>query len=214
MAQNVTDRLRDEILTERLAPGDRLIELQLAERLGESRSTIRMALVELGKEGLVVRESNRGATVRRVSVAEAIQIAEARAALEGLIAAHAARHATDDDRDLLRRMVRDMRAAVADQRMLDYSNLNTTMHRRLREMSTHDIANDLVRNLVHRGASHQYRLALMPGRAEQSVDEHAAIAEAVINGDPEAADAAMRAHLGSVIDVLRRWAEVELHTRH
>lgn len=185
------------------------MELQLAERFGESRATIRMALVELGKEGLLIRESNRGATVRRISVAEAIQINEARSALEGLIAAHAARNASAEDREEILGIVESMRVAVDSDEMLSYSDLNATLHRRLLEVSGHVIAAELVRNLRDRGASHQYRLALMPGRAEQSLQEHAAIAEAIAAGDEAAAAEAMHAHLDSVINVLRRWALVE-----
>ena len=61
------------------------------------RASVRSALVELATEGLVDRAANRGATVRRITIAEAIQITEARAALESLIARHAARHATAAD---------------------------------------------------------------------------------------------------------------------
>ncbi|MGD9703454.1 MAG: GntR family transcriptional regulator [Acidimicrobiia bacterium] len=208
MPASLTDRLRAEILAGRLPPGERLIELQLTERFHEGRAAIRSALVELEKEGLVVREVNRGATVRRVSITEAIQITEARAAVESLVARHAARNATDADRDELRRIVADMRATVADGQLLAYSNLNATLHQRLREISDHAVANELVRNLRDRAASHQFRLALMPGRAEESLPQHAAIVEAVVAGDEDAAAVAMHAHLESVIGVLRHWEEL------
>ena len=84
---STTDRLRDDILNGDFAAGTRLIELQLTDRYGVGRATIRSAIVELDKEGLVTRETNRGATVRAFSVEEAIQVYEARAALEGLMAA-------------------------------------------------------------------------------------------------------------------------------
>ena len=76
-------------------PGERLIELQLTERYGVGRAAIRAALVELDAEGLVQREANRGAAVRRISVAEAIEITQARAVLEGLIARLAAERASE-----------------------------------------------------------------------------------------------------------------------
>ena len=93
-ADSVTDTLRRHILEGRFEPGDRLLEVGLADHYGVGRSAIRSALVELTTEGLVEREANRGATVRRISAAEAIQITEARAVLESLIARQAARHAT------------------------------------------------------------------------------------------------------------------------
>jgi DNA-binding GntR family transcriptional regulator len=208
MSPTVTDRLRAEILAGRLAPGERLVELQLSERFDEGRAAIRSALVELEKEGLVQREANRGATVKRISLAEAIQITEARAAVESLVARHAARNANEADRAELRAIVAAMRTAVADGQLLTYSNLNATLHQRLREISDHAVANDLVRNLRDRAASHQFRLALMPGRAAESLPQHAAIVEAVVNGDEAAAADAMLHHLDSVIGVLRHWADL------
>ncbi|MGH2477971.1 MAG: FCD domain-containing protein, partial [Candidatus Limnocylindrales bacterium] len=66
-------------------------------------------------------------------------------------------------------------------------------------------ADDLVANLRNRAAHHQFRLALVPGRAAESLAQHGAIVEAVTSADGPAAEAAMRTHLTSVIDVLRHW---------
>ena len=203
----ITDDLRHDILNGVFPPGDRLVELQLTERYRCGRATVRASLVELTAEGLVEREANRGATVRRISVDEAIQITEARAALESLIAAHAARRATDVERIELIWIVVDMGEAVADENTAGYGELNRRFHRRLREISGHSVAADLVANLRDRAAHHQYRLALMPGRAAQSLPQHAAVAAAVEAQDERAAAAAMDAHLRSVIDVLRRWGD-------
>src|SRR6187397_2565964 len=109
----VSDLLRNDILHGDFPPGERLIELQLAERYGVGRSAIRAAIVELGAEGLVIHETNRGAAVRRVSVAEAIEIAEARGALESLLARRAAERATDEERAELAGIIADMRTAVS-----------------------------------------------------------------------------------------------------
>ncbi len=205
---SVTDEIRRDILTGRFEPGDRLLEIPLAERYECGRAAVRSALVELTSEGLVEREANRGATVRRISITEAIQITEARAALESLIAAQAARNATSEDRAELAGIIIDMRAAVRDDRGRDYSGLNALLHRRLCEMSGHTIAAHLVANLRNRAASHQYRLAVMPGRPGESLGQHAAIVEAIVTGDPVVAATAMRDHLQSVIEVLGRWGDI------
>ena len=204
----VVDRIRTEILTGRFAPGERLVELQLSEHFDEGRAAVRSALVELEKEGLVQRATNRGATVRRVSLHEAIQITEARAVLEGLVARHAARQATAADRTALRRLYREMQAAVRAGEHLRYSDLNAALHRRLQSISDHTVANELVRNLRDRAASHHYRLALMPGRSRESLVQHAAIVDAVVAGDEDGAAEAMRIHLDSVISVLLHWADL------
>ncbi len=203
----ITDDLRRDILSGQFEPGDRLLEVPLSEQYECGRAAVRSALVELASEGLIDREANRGATVRRISIDEAIQITEARAALESLIAAQAARNASPQDHAELREIIADMQRAVGEDQGPRYSELNALLHRRLREMSGHEIAAHLVANLRNRAAHHQYRLALMPGRPNESLGQHSAIVDAVVAGDEDGAAAAMGAHLKSVIDVLSRWGD-------
>jgi DNA-binding GntR family transcriptional regulator len=207
MADSVTEELRSDILGGVFMPGERLIELQLSERYDCGRAAVREALVQLESEGLVERQANRGAIVRRVSIAEAIEITEARSALESLITARAARMATDDDRVHLKEIIADMRDAVASDDAARYSDLNLQLHHKLRTMSRHAVANEMVENLRNRAVQNQYRLALMPGRQAVSLEQHAAIVDAVVAADEDAAAAAMTEHLSSVIAVLSQWGD-------
>jgi DNA-binding GntR family transcriptional regulator len=204
-AERVIDGLRGDILSGRVGQGERLVEMELAARYRCGRSGVRSALVTLEKEGLVDRRANRGAIVRRISLAEAIQITEARASLEVLVARHAARNATDDERSELRSIIARMRATIAAGDFADYSELNATLHRRLSEVSRHEVASDLISNLRNRAAHLRFRLALIPGRPRQSLLQHEAIVEAVAGGDEDAAALAMERHIASVLDVLRHW---------
>src|SRR6185503_2143354 len=86
--------LRQAIIGGELMPNERLIELDLAARFGANRVQVRSALSKLEGEGLVVSEPNRGARVRVVTPQEALEITEARAAMEMLVAAKAAERAT------------------------------------------------------------------------------------------------------------------------
>lgn len=202
---SVADRLRDDILRGVFPPGERLIELQLSERYAVGRAAIRSALVELEAQGLVQRETNRGATVRRISVAEAVEITEARAVLESLVARRAAERATEADRKELTALVEEMRAAVERDDRRGYSKLNRTLHAALPRIARHKVADDLIANLRNRAVHHQFQLAVMPGRAAESLAQHAAIVEAVVAGDAKRAEKAMRDHLESVIHALRQW---------
>jgi DNA-binding GntR family transcriptional regulator len=204
-AKRVIDSLRQDILSGRVGQGERLVEIELAKRYRCGRSSVRSALVALEKEGLIDRRANRGATVRRISLAEAIQITEARASLEVLVARHAARHASADERSDLRSIVRTMRATVAAGDYARYSDLNGTLHLRLAEVSRHEVASDLINNLRNRAAHLRFQLALIPGRPQQSMEEHQAIVDAIVRGDEAAAATAMERHIASVLDVLRHW---------
>lgn len=206
-SDTVTDDLRHDILSGEFEPGDRLLEVSLADFYKCGRATVRSALVALTSEGLVEREANRGATVRRISIDEAIQITQARSALEGLIAAEVAKNATPENHTELQQIISDMRAVVSGESGRTYSELNRLFHRRLREMSGHEVAAELVANLRNRAAHHQYRLAVMPGRSAESLDQHAAIVDAVVAGDDQAAANAMGTHLRSVVAVLAKWGD-------
>lgn len=208
-SSTIADEIRSDILSGRFEPGDRLLEVPLADRYRCGRAAVRSALVALSAQGLVEHQANRGATVRRISLAEAIQITQARSALESLIAAEAARHASESDHAELRTIVEKMTAAVDRDDGREYSALNTLLHRRLQEMSGHEVAAQLVANLRDRAAHHQYRLTVMPGRSSESLPQHAAIVDAVVAGDEGEAAAAMTAHLNSVIEVLRRWGDAQ-----
>jgi DNA-binding GntR family transcriptional regulator len=106
------ESLRIAIYRGELTPGQRLVGTELAKRYATSRGTVREAIVLLGNEGLVARERHRGAHVRPVSPAEAVEITEVRAMLEGLCAAKAAAAITANERRELRAIGRGMAEAV------------------------------------------------------------------------------------------------------
>ena len=203
---NVYERLREAIVSGRLQPNQRLVELDLTESFGASRSSVRTALVRLAHDGLVVHERNRGARVRMVDVGEAVEILETRRVLEGLAAAHAATNAKERDVADLRSILDEMRARLEAGDLLAVSDQNAALHRRIRTASGHLTAIRLIEGLNSQIVRFQYRTILVPGRSERSFEEHTAIVEAIAGHDPEAAEAAMRAHLARVADALRQQA--------
>ncbi len=198
----VVDAIRDAITAGDFAPNQRLVEAELSERFGASRAAVRNALLHLSSEGLVERIQNRGARVRAVPLAEAVEITEVRMVLEGLCAAKAAERVTEADRVELRELGARMREAVAGGDVLGYSELNQRLHARIRALSGQATARGVLERLRLQNVHHQFRLAMHPGRPAVSLPQHLAIIEALCAGDPEAAEEATRKHLRSVIEAL------------
>ncbi|MEU3454960.1 GntR family transcriptional regulator [Micromonospora sp. NPDC006766] len=198
------DTLRTAMMNGDLAPGQRLVEAELAESFNVSRASLRAALFDLAAEGLVERIPNRGARVRVISVPEAVAITECRMVLEGLCAAKAAEQVTDEQIAELTDLGDRMQRAVADGDPMTYSALNRELHRLVREHAAQPVASGLLDRLNGQLVRHQFRLALRAGRPQVSLREHLAIIDAIARRDPADAEAAARAHLTSVIAALRQ----------
>lgn len=197
------EHLRHGIVSGELLPGERLLEEDLSARLGIGRAAVRMALVRLEHDGLVERERNRGARVRRVSEGEAVEIIEARAALEGLAARHAARNADEAAVEELRGIISEMRDLRKRGDLLRVSDVNARLHSRILELSGHETAKRLSQTLSSQIVRFQYRTVLLPGRPERSFAEHTQIVDAIAAKDSDAAEEAMRRHLLHVAESLR-----------
>ncbi len=103
----VFENLREAILEGNLKPGQRLMEVQLAEQLGVSRTPVREAIRKLELEGLVVMLPRKGAYVADVSLKDVIDVLEIRASLEGLAAYLAADRISDEDIKKLETIMQD-----------------------------------------------------------------------------------------------------------
>ena len=199
----VTEALRAAILAGEYSPRQRLIEADLCERFGASRFILRSALQDLAGQGLVEFQRNKGARVREISLAEAIEITEVRVLLEGLVAARAAERVTKADAAMLRRLVRDMHAAVDRSELMSYSALNARLHSAIRDIAAHETAARLLRELRDQTVRYQFSLSLVPGRPSVSLPQHEAIVTAITAREPQDAERAMHRHLQSVIDAFR-----------
>jgi DNA-binding GntR family transcriptional regulator len=199
----VAERMRADMVRGDYAPNQRLVEADLCEQYGATRAVVRSALQELSADGLVEIQRNKGARVRAVPLAEAIEITEARMVLEGLAARKAAERCAPEEAEELLGIGRDMREAYERSELLAYSDLNARLHRRIREIARHGTSAALIERLGAQVVRHQFRLSLQPGRPAVSLPQHERIIEAVAAGQPDAAEHAMRLHLASVAEALR-----------
>ena len=210
-ASDVTLRLREAITHGRLMPNERLVEADLAGQYRVNRAHIRTALAMLDQEGLVVRERNRGARVRAITDAEALEIAETRLAIEAMVARQAAARANAADRKALRAIEADMRAAVAGEDYSGFSQCNAALHREVQRIAGNATASRILDTLKSHLLRLQYRVILLPGRPQTSLAEHRAIVDALCKGDGDAAEAAMRRHLESFTRLLKQAIDAVRH---
>src|SRR5690242_302726 len=132
-------RLKDAIMTGVYMPNQRLIEAEVTQALGVSRTTLRAALIRLHEEGLVEIEVNRGARVRAFSLDEAVEILRVREVLEGLAAVIAIDKATPEDIAELRAVVEEMKDALDADDVMRYAGLNHRFHKIILDAADHEI---------------------------------------------------------------------------
>jgi DNA-binding GntR family transcriptional regulator len=189
----VLENLRQAIIDRRLAPGQRLIERELVELTGVSRTSVREALRELAAEGLVTAIPNKGTVVTSVSAEEARQLYLVRSVLEGLAGRLFVEHAGAAQRKaLVRAMERVERQAAKGAPILAAKD---AFYDVLFEGGGNDALRSVVGSL-HARVSVLRSLSLsVPGRLEHSLKELRAIVDAVQAGDADAAAAACTRHV-------------------
>ena len=189
----VLDNLRQAIVERQLVPGQRLIERELVELTGVSRTSIREALRELAAEGLVTAIPNKGTVVARVSAEEARQLYEVRSALEGLAGRLFVRNATQAQRNaLVKALQRIERLAAKGAPLI---NAKDSFYEVLFEGGGNEALRSVTAGL-HARVSVLRALSLsVPGRSAESLQEMRDIVDAVLAGDADAAARACSRHV-------------------
>ncbi len=178
-------------------PGDRLVESELAERFGVSRTPIREALQRLETQSLLSRDG-RSLIVASLDHNQLAELYVVRAQLEGLAARLAAKHASVEEIRVMRDMVIDDRRLEKDPKAL--SRANKRFHRQI-HLASHNRFLVQQLDLVHRSMALLATTSLeAEGRGRTALDEHDAIVEAIARGDGEAADRALREHISRAFE--------------
>ena len=173
-------------------PGDRLVESELADRFGVSRTPIREALQRLETQSLLTRDG-RSLIVASLDHNQLADLYVLRGALEGLAARLAARHAAPEEVRVLRDMLEADRALVNDPKAL--SRANRRFHKQI-HLASHNRFLVQQLDLVHRSMALLATTSLAAeGRSKGTLEEHEAIVQAIEAGDGDAADAALRNHI-------------------
>ena len=187
------------ILSGELAPGTKLTEAMLADRLGVSRGPIREAFRMLEEAGLVRLEKNRGVFVRSIAMDEAMEIYDLRAMIDESVGRQLAARISHDQLQQLRSLVEQMERLVKDGHNTSasdpYHRLNLEFHDRLVEFAGNQKLITLYRRLVNELSLFRRLNLADGGQIPVSVAEHRAILKAIAAGDADAAGLALRAHV-------------------
>jgi DNA-binding GntR family transcriptional regulator len=173
-------------------PGDRLVESELADRFGVSRTPIREALQRLETQSLLTRDG-RSLIVASLDHNQLSELYVVRAELEGLAARLAARHATKEEVRVLRDMVEEDGALLGDPSAL--SRANRRFHKQI-HLASHNRYLVQQLDLVHRSMALMATTSLAAeGRGEDALAEHDAIVRAIEAHDEDAAYKALKNHI-------------------
>ncbi|WP_374664364.1 phosphonate utilization associated transcriptional regulator [Ramlibacter sp.] len=195
LANVVQQEIERAILAGEYAPGSKLIEATLAQKMGVSRGPVREAFRMLEEAGLVRTEKNRGVFVRDIPIDEAVEIFDLRAAMDELVGRQLASNITTAQLKEIRGLVEAMEKAVKAEDAYHYHLLNLQFHDRLVEMAGNRKLTAIYRKLI-KELSLFRRLNLADGwLLPISANEHRQILKAISAGDADAAGRAMFQHV-------------------
>lgn len=178
-------------------PGDRLVESELAERFGVSRTPVREALQRLETQSMLKRDG-RSLIVATLDHNQLAELYTVRAELEALAARLAARHATPEEIRVLAGMVDEDRAIIDDPQAL--ARANRRFHHQI-HLASHNRYLVQQLDLVHRSMALMARTSLAAkGRGSVALDEHKLMVDAIASGDAVAAEAALRQHISNAYE--------------
>jgi len=183
----VFEALREAIIKGVLKPGERLMEIQLAEELGVSRTPVREAFRKLELEGFVVMVPRKGAYVAGISLKDIAAVFEVRAALEGLAAGLAAERITEEELEELERILVQMAEIIEKGDLSGFVESDTRFHDVLYQTSRNQRLIQILSTL--RDEIQRFRSVSLayPGRMKEALEEHRKIVEAIAARDEDLA---------------------------
>jgi DNA-binding GntR family transcriptional regulator len=181
------ERLRDAIITGHFAPGARLIERELCEAMGVSRTSIREVLRRLEAEQLIEVEPRRGPIVARLTRKQVAEIYEVRALLETAVVRRFALEASSEDIRELRRIYGELSVARRKQDVPAIVNTTRRFSEHMMRVVDHELINDIHQKLIARISVSRVLAISVPGRLEQSAGELAIVMDAIERRDADGA---------------------------
>lgn len=187
--------LRNAILTGDIEPGERLMEIKLAQKLGVSRTPIREAIRKLELEGLVVMAPRRGAQVAKITQEDMTQVLEVRAVLEGLAIELACDKVDSEKLDVLREKMIEFEKAVKGGDVVEIATKDVEFHDAIYDAAGNRRLVQILNNL--REQMYRYRLEYIKEeeKRQELIAEHKNIVEAIADKNKEKAKESILLHI-------------------
>jgi len=196
----VYEELKRQILTGEIAPGTRMMEVELADEMGVSRTPVREAIRKLEKEGLVAIEPRRGAYAADISIKDMLDVLEVRQDLEGMVASLAAQKSNDEERAEIRKLVDEYSMAVESRNVDKIIEEDEKFHEYLVQCSGNKSLIQLVSQVQDLALRFRYIYYDDFTRFAAQPKEHHEICEAICSGDKDKARHAMEEHIAHLRD--------------
>lgn len=191
----VFQALRQAIINGEFAPGERLMEITLANKLGVSRTPVREAIRMLELEGLVVMIPRRGAEVARITEKDLRDALEVRLAIEELSVQLACERITEEGKEELKKACTDFKKAIVTKHVPSIVMGDVNFHDVIFKATNNKRLIGIAQNL--REQVYRYRVEYVKDFSYHDVlvNEHLAITNAILTGDVESAKSIMKKHL-------------------
>lgn len=191
----VCETLREAIRTGALKPGERLMEIQLAEELGVSRTPVREAIRKLELEGYVIMMPRRGTYVASLSIRDVNEVFEIRTSLDSLASGLAAERITEEELERLKRLLAQIGEYIEQNDMDKIVETDTEFHDLLYQASRNTRLVGIIFNLREQLTRFRSTSMSYPGRLKETLEEHSRIVDAIADGDVELAQRAAEDHM-------------------
>lgn len=191
----VFNTLRQAILTGELKPGERLMEIHLANRLGVSRTPIREAIRKLELEGLVTMMPRRGAEVAQITEKSMNDVLEVRRAMDALCAELACERITEEELERLAEACEEFEKATATGDVKLIAQTDVTLHDIIMQATGNKRLVQLINNLSEQMYRYRFEYIKDFSQHERLVEEHRDIYESLLHRDKEKASQAAKTHI-------------------
>lgn len=191
----VFNTLRNAILTGELSPGERLMEIKLADKLGVSRTPIREAIRKLELEGLVVNTPRKGAEVANISPEDLRDVLEVRRSLEVLAITLACEKMTEETLSLLHENIEEFKCSINTEAASDIASIDVSFHDIIYKATGNNRLIQILNNISEQ--MYRYRFEYIKNKAawNRLVEEHINIYEAIKNRDKDLAVKSILLHI-------------------